>query len=79
MLCARRSPLVSLFDLHGCTYTDPRRTDQRQRFLDEIVYFVNMTEVEQEIRMKDRSLTVDEYWHYRLGSSAVNLTSFMIE
>ena len=40
-------------------------------FLREIVFFIEMSEQEQRLRLSGSIATVEEYWHYRLGSAAV--------
>lgn len=47
---------------------------QRKRFLDHFEYFVDMTEQEQVLRLQGRILSLEEFWSYRLGSSAVHVT-----
>lgn len=47
---------------------------QRRRFLDHFEYFVDMTKQEQVLRLQGRILSLEDFWSYRLGSSAVHVT-----
>ncbi|KAL8833601.1 MAG: hypothetical protein Q9170_004184 [Blastenia crenularia] len=49
-------------------------TEQRERFWREIARYVDMSQCEQSIRLSKKLPTVDEFWGYRLGSSAVCVT-----
>ena len=47
--------------------------EQRKRFLKEIVQFLAGSQREQEVRLSGRIPTVDEYWAFRVGTSAVGV------
>lgn len=49
------------------TYT----RDQRQRVYDAMVFYINMTELEQDLQLSGAIPSVEEYWKYRPGTSAV--------
>ena len=49
-------------------------SEQRERISNEMEVFMNMTEREQRLRMNGAVPSVEEYWEYRLGSSAVSVT-----
>lgn len=44
-----------------------------------MLYFIDMSQVEQGIRLRKEIPCVDEYWRYRLGTSAVRVTLGLIE
>jgi hypothetical protein len=50
-------------------------TGQCQRFYDEIVRFLAASKVEQEGRLAGQVFTLEEYWNFRLGTSAVFISS----
>jgi hypothetical protein len=50
----------------------PRSSVQLKMFHDEIERYIRMTEQEQRLRLNSGRLpTVEEFWGYRLGASAV--------
>jgi len=49
-------------------------SEQRDRFLKEITTFVEMSQCEQSMRLDRKVPSIDEFWGYRLGSSAVCVT-----
>jgi hypothetical protein len=53
--------------------------DQREMVYEEIRFFMEMSEHEQRLRLSGTIPSIDEYWHYRLGSSAVNVCVVMNE
>ena len=48
--------------------------EQRERLVEHLRIFMDMTELEQRLRLKNTVPSIEEYWGYRLGSSAVNVT-----
>ena len=66
-------------DSFSSRVADTKVLDQRRTFLNEILYFIEMTQVEQHIRLSLRLPTVAEYWHYRLGTSAARVASALID
>ena len=58
---------------------DKMVTEQRQRFLDNMKVYIQGSRVEQELRISGRVPTIEEYWDYRMRSSAVDVTSSMTE
>lgn len=48
-------------------------TGQRRRFMKEFRFFMDKSEVEQNLRLKDDLATVEEFSRYRLGTSAVRV------
>ena len=53
--------------------------DQRTRFLNNMKAYIQASRVEQELRMSGRIPSLEEFWGYRMSSSAVDVTSSMIE
>ncbi|KAI4250167.1 MAG: hypothetical protein L6R40_000339 [Gallowayella cf. fulva] len=45
--------------------------EQRERFMKEFTTFVKMSQCEQSIRLSGKVPSIDEFWQYRLGTSAV--------
>jgi hypothetical protein len=46
---------------------------QRQRFMHELSRFVKQTDQEQQFRFRNQIPSMEEYWSFRMGSSAVGL------
>ena len=47
--------------------------------MNEIDYFMEKSEVEHRLRMTEHVVSLEEYWHYRLGTSAVRVVLSVIE
>ena len=47
--------------------------EQRERFSREVETFMNASEREQRVRLSGGLPSVEEFWEYRLGSSAVGV------
>ncbi|KAF1954078.1 terpenoid synthase, partial [Byssothecium circinans] len=47
--------------------------EQKQRIYEEMRFFMEMSEREQQLRLSGIIPSVDEFWNYRLGSSAVTV------
>ena len=41
--------------------------------MNEIDFFMDKSEVEHRLRMSEHVVSLEEYWHYRLGTSAVRV------
>ena len=41
--------------------------------MNEVCFFMEKSEVEQRLRLRDSIINIDEYWQYRLGTSAVRV------
>jgi hypothetical protein len=54
-------------------------SDQRKRFLDEMTRFLEHSKQEQQIRLSGRIPSIDEYWHFRMGTSAVGIAVAALE
>lgn len=52
---------------------------QLQSLLDEIIFFVEMSQVEQQYRLCDKVPNLEEYWAYRTGTIAVGPCMALIE
>lgn len=66
-----RNPIVSSFQEIGDALCVAYSEEQRQRFYTEIVYFMRMSRIEQNIRLAGRLPSLEEYWKFRMGTSAV--------
>ena len=49
-------------------------TEQRKRFMDHIEHFLDMSRQEQMIRLRGTLPSLEEFWLYRHGASAVHVT-----
>ena len=47
--------------------------EQRERFMTEVLFFMQKSEVEQRLRLLEYVTTIEEFWQYRLGTSAVRV------
>jgi len=64
--------IILSFEVIGTAIRDSCTTGQRQMVYDEMEDFMQMSEQEQRLRLtNDRLPTLEEFWGYRLGSSAV--------
>jgi hypothetical protein len=53
--------------------------DQRKLVYEEVRFFMEMSEHEQRLRLSGAIPSIEEFWHFRLGSSAVNVCVVMNE
>ena len=53
--------------------------DQRKRLMVDMKQFIEMTKTEQVLRLRGTLPSLEEFWSYRLGSSAVNVIIAMNE
>ncbi len=47
--------------------------EQRTHFMDELRFFMDKSKVEQRLRLNEHVTSSEEFWNYRLGSSAVGV------
>ena len=59
--------------------TAEAQKEQRQRFVDELQIFMVQSEVEQRLRLRKNLTSLEEFWKYRLGTSAVGVVLCAIE
>ena len=50
-----------------------RNTEQRERFFGALTHAINLSQREHSIRLDHTIPSIEEYWEYRLGSSAMNI------
>jgi len=67
------------FKVIGDAIKDEYDTRQRLMFFKEMQFFINMSEQEQKSRLSGRIPSLKEFWHSRLGSSAVTVCLAMNE
>lgn len=67
--------LVQSFDVIGSALRDCYDASQLRRFCDEIARFMKASEAEQRGRLSGEIPTIEEYWAFRQGTSAVYITS----
>ncbi|EED22466.1 conserved hypothetical protein [Talaromyces stipitatus ATCC 10500] len=66
------NPIIRAFDVIGFAIRDSCSLSQRKMVYDEMNEFMKQSEQEQRLRLNNDSLpSVDEFWSYRLGASAV--------
>ncbi|KAI1337117.1 isoprenoid synthase domain-containing protein [Xylariaceae sp. FL0016] len=65
------NPIVQSFDVIGSALRSAYDVDQRRRFYDEIARFMLASEEEQKGRLRGQIPTLEGYWQFRLGTSAV--------
>lgn len=70
-----QNEIVQSFDVIGAALRDAYDRGQRQRFYDEIARFMACSEDEQRGRLQGHIPSLDEYWRFRLGTSAVYISS----
>ena len=47
--------------------------------MNEIDFFMEKSEVEHRLRLSEYVVSLEDYWHYRLGTSAVRVVLSVIE
>ncbi|KAF4629253.1 hypothetical protein G7Y89_g8894 [Cudoniella acicularis] len=66
--------IIRSFEMIGNAICKVYNEDQRRNLLNEIELYIEMTEVEQEIRLSGSLPSVQSYWKYRMGTSAVRVS-----
>lgn len=64
-------------DMTGFSW--PQVVEQRQRFMVHLEDYVNMTRQEQMLHLRKTLPSVEEFWSYRLGSSAAHVVTALNE
>ena len=67
-------PVIVLAD-----HANDMAIDQCQRLLKNLEAYVEGSRIEQDLRMKAKIPTVDEFWNYRPRTSAVDVTTSLVE
>ncbi|RYP85752.1 hypothetical protein DL769_000926 [Monosporascus sp. CRB-8-3] len=67
--------IVQSFDIIGSTLRASYDVEQCRRFYDAVARFMEASEIEQRFRLKGQIPTLEEYWAFRLGTSAVYIGS----
>ncbi len=60
-------------------YANNMRIDQCQRLLKTLEAYIEGSRVEQKLRTKGIIPTIDKFWNYRLRTSAVDVTTGVLE
>ncbi|PQE26796.1 terpenoid synthase protein [Rutstroemia sp. NJR-2017a BVV2] len=55
-------------------YTDDPQLAQRQILLEQMLFFMDCSEIEQRVRLSGELPTIGQYWNCRMGTSAVGVT-----
>lgn len=74
-----RNKIISSFREWGVPIADAYSTAQRKRLLDELTRFLEHSKKEQTIRLSGRIPTIEEYWDFRMGTSAVGIAVACVE
>ncbi|KAF4629893.1 hypothetical protein G7Y89_g8253 [Cudoniella acicularis] len=72
-------PIISSFKPIGDAISSVYNIDQRRNFMKEIIFFMEMSEIEQRRRLSPELPTIGEYWECRMGTSAVGVCIAMLE
>ncbi|RYP47626.1 hypothetical protein DL768_006342 [Monosporascus sp. mg162] len=67
--------IVRSFDIIGSTLRASYDVEQCRRFYNEVARFMEASEAEQTFRLRGQVPTLQEYWAFRLGTSAVYIGS----
>ncbi|KAI1332884.1 isoprenoid synthase domain-containing protein [Xylariaceae sp. FL0255] len=70
-----RNGIIQSFDVIGAALRACYDENQKQRFCNEIAKFMKASEIEQRWRLLGHIPTIEEYWAFRLGTSAVYIGS----
>ncbi|MCJ1436765.1 hypothetical protein MMC27_006147 [Xylographa pallens] len=73
------SPIIRGFEVIGKALRSAYDVEHRERFSQEMKVFVEMSEREQRVRLNGVLPSVEEFWGYRLGSSAVGVCLAALE
>ncbi|KAI0532335.1 terpenoid synthase [Xylaria digitata] len=65
--------LISYFESAGAVIYESYNDDQIKRFMNEIIFFIEMCEEEHKSQQTDRLPTTEQYMQRRMGSSAVRV------
>lgn len=65
--------VIQSFDVIGGELRACYNMSQRKRFCFEMARYMSKSKVEQQIRLRGEIPTIEEFWDYRMGTSAVNL------
>lgn len=60
-------------------YANDTKIDQCQRLLKNLEIYTEASRIEQDLRMKAIIPTIDKFWNYRLRTSAVDVTTSVLE
>lgn len=71
--------IIQSFDIIGASLRSSYDFEQRQRFYDTISHFMEASEAEQRFRLEGQVPTLEQYWEFRLGTSAVYISSAAAE
>lgn len=65
--------IILSFETIGVAVREHYTPEKCQMFLKELVYYIRMVEEEQRIRLSGSVASLEEFWHYRLGTSAATV------
>jgi hypothetical protein len=68
-----RNHIILSFEHIGVAVREHYTLEKCQMFLKELVYYIQMVEQEQSLRLSGSVASLEEFWHYRLGTSAATV------
>ncbi|KAL1653509.1 hypothetical protein SLS61_004019 [Didymella pomorum] len=68
-----QNKIIVSFDAIGVAVRKHYNQAKCQLFLKELVYYIEMVEQEQRLRLSGTVASLEEFWHYRLGTSAATV------
>ncbi|KAI0190865.1 isoprenoid synthase domain-containing protein [Astrocystis sublimbata] len=75
----RLNKIIQSFETIGTSLRKTYDSGQCQRFYDEIAHFMSASQAEQEYRLMGDLPTLEQYWNFRLGTSAVYIGTAIAE
>ncbi|KAF3047863.1 terpene cyclase [Didymella keratinophila] len=68
-----QNKIIVSFEAIGVAVRKHYTPEKCQMFLKELVYYIQMVEQEQRLRLSGTVASLEEFWHYRLGTSAATV------
>ncbi|KAL6719250.1 hypothetical protein ACLMJK_003487 [Lecanora helva] len=65
--------IIDSFDIIGKALKGACSVEQREKFISELAFFMEKSEVEQRLRLQTQVVTAKDFWQYRVGTSAVRV------
>ncbi|QSZ31558.1 hypothetical protein DSL72_001125 [Monilinia vaccinii-corymbosi] len=66
--------IITSFKVIGDAICKEYTETQRQLLFEQLIFYIDCSEMEQRVRLSGKLPTVQEYWHFRMGTSAVGVT-----
>ncbi|EMC92457.1 hypothetical protein BAUCODRAFT_78588 [Baudoinia panamericana UAMH 10762] len=72
-------PLITLLQPSVRLISEAYSLAQRRRLLDEMLFYIDKTSLEHRLIISNEIPTLDDYWGIRMGTSAIHVTTAMLE